>query len=328
MPETSDRTTSRPPVYGLYGETSPSQHPIFDAEVMHSESIAARSQQLGWEIRPHRHAHLMQFLHIEVGQVDLTLEQQRHTLRGPALIVVPAGVVHGFAFEPGTQGWVSSVTPGHLEALAARQPGWWNRVAQAGLWPLGEELAPLRQASEHLQRLHAQSCAGRHLALDAAWMQLIWRLGCTEARHNLLLGADRPDDPTADRPSGGSRLRSRFHLQRYRDWVELNFRRQPRLEDAAQVLGITPTQLNRICRERLGCTALALLQQRTVQEACRDLRFTLLSVQQIGWDLGFADAAYFSRFFRRHTGRSPRRWRDEVQSGQPWPPTLSASRSP
>lgn len=80
------------------------------------------------------------------------------------------------------------------------------------------------------------------------------------------------------------------------------------------MLGITATQLNRICREQLGCTALELLHQRAVQEAARDLRFTMLSVQQIAWDLGFADAAYFSRFFRRYTGRSPRQWRDEIQS--------------
>jgi AraC family transcriptional activator of pobA len=34
-----------------------------------------------------------------------------------------------------------------------------------------------------------------------------------------------------------------------------------------------------------------------------------MTVNQIAWSVGFEDAAYFSRFFTRHAGQSPRRFR-------------------
>jgi len=252
-------------------------------------------------------------LYMVDGRVDVVIEQARHRLHGPALIVVPPGVVHGFTFEPGMQGWVHSVTPEHLEHLCARETGWWQRLARPGLWRLDTDLPALTAACEQLRRAQESGGTGRHLVMDAALMQLIWALGCSDEQHNALQVEASTTPLPDDTHRAGSGLRGRFHLQRYRDWIEQHFREQPSVEDAASVLGITATQLNRICREQLGCTALELLHQRAVQEAARDLRFTMLSVQQIAWDLGFADAAYFSRFFRRYTGRSPRQWRDEIQ---------------
>jgi AraC family transcriptional activator of pobA len=39
-----------------------------------------------------------------------------------------------------------------------------------------------------------------------------------------------------------------------------------------------------------------------------------MSVKQIGLGLGFADPAYFTRFFQRETGQSPTAWRQMAQS--------------
>jgi AraC family transcriptional activator of pobA len=74
-------------------------------------------------------------------------------------------------------------------------------------------------------------------------------------------------------------------------------------------LGITTTQLNRLCRRHLRCSALDVLHQRLLLEAKRELRYTALQVRQISDGLGFSDPAYFTRFFRRLAGRSPQEWR-------------------
>jgi AraC family transcriptional activator of pobA len=39
------------------------------------------------------------------------------------------------------------------------------------------------------------------------------------------------------------------------------------------------------------------------------LVFTFDSAQEIGYRLGFTDPAYFSRFFLRQVGQTPRSWR-------------------
>jgi AraC family transcriptional activator of pobA len=52
-----------------------------------------------------------------------------------------------------------------------------------------------------------------------------------------------------------------------------------------------------------------LIAGRLIEEAKRQLIFTASSVQAIALGLGFSDAAYFNRFFRRHAGNSPQAWR-------------------
>ena len=71
-------------------------------------------------------------------------------------------------------------------------------------------------------------------------------------------------------------------MQRFRAWVEQRFRSQPALAALAHELGITPTQLNRVCHQVLGHSALGVLRGRLVLEAQRDLAFTTQSVKQIG----------------------------------------------
>ena len=44
-------------------------------------------------------------------------------------------------------------------------------------------------------------------------------------------------------------------------------------------------------------------------EARRALLYSNLSVAEIGYAVGFADPAYFTRFFTRHEGQSPLRYR-------------------
>jgi AraC family transcriptional activator of pobA len=65
-----------------------------------------------------------------------------------------------------------------------------------------------------------------------------------------------------------------------------------------------------VCREVLRTSALGAVHERLLLEAKRDLAYAQLSVKEIALTLGFADAAYFTRFFTRHTGLSPRRFRD------------------
>ncbi|MGQ3468071.1 helix-turn-helix domain-containing protein, partial [Xanthomonas campestris] len=77
---------------------------------------------------------------------------------------------------------------------------------------------------------------------------------------------------------------------------------------AAQV-GLTPGHLNAVCQRLANASALQLLQRRLMLEAGRSLRYTSMSVQQVAADLGFFDAAYFSRFFARHAGCSPSHFR-------------------
>lgn len=54
---------------------------------------------------------------------------------------------------------------------------------------------------------------------------------------------------------------------------------------------------------------LAVIQERIILEAKRLLMYTGKSAKEIAFYLGFEDAAYFSNFFKRHTGQTPQDFR-------------------
>ncbi len=56
---------------------------------------------------------------------------------------------------------------------------------------------------------------------------------------------------------------------------------------------------------------LALLHGRLLAEAQRQLLYSDRTAAEIAFDLGFSEAAYFSRMFRKATGRPPAAWRAE-----------------
>ena len=78
----------------------------------------------------------------------------------------------------------------------------------------------------------------------------------------------------------------------------------PATRRSSAVMGTRSTDVMRDTEELIA----ELIAGKLVEEAKRQLVFTLGSVQEIGFRLGFADPAYFSRFFFKYTGETPRVW--------------------
>jgi AraC family transcriptional activator of pobA len=72
---------------------------------------------------------------------------------------------------------------------------------------------------------------------------------------------------------------------------------------------MTPERLNRLTRAETGQSALDIVHARLAREACRRLTYIAAPVSKLAFELGFKDPAYFCRFFKRHTGASPRDYR-------------------
>lgn len=285
------------PNYALYGEADRR----LDFGWLHCESVAERSGLYDWEIQPHRHDALFQILHIRHGQVRLTSEGRRHDLRGPCVVTVPALVAHGFNFSAGTEGTVLTVQAQHLHHLLRGEPALADLWRQLHHTALGVQAAAVvDDAMAALLREQASTARWRTLGVDLALQRLLLVLG----RH--LADAAAPAQATSHRALA--------HVRRFQALVDAGFRQALSVTAAAEQLGITATQLNRVCQQVLGLSALAVIQQRIVLEAQRELAYTQLSIKHIGLGLGFADAPYFTRFFVRHTNLTPSDWRAQQQA--------------
>lgn len=291
--EASSRPASVPAFY-LYGESL--QPP--DERLIHIETIAARSRLHDWVIRPHRHRDLHQVLLIERGQVEARLDARAAQLRAPAAILVPPGAVHSFRFQPDTIGVVISFAATLAGELRAVSPGLLEHLERGVATML--DRAALRQTdvralAEMLLREFGRSAPGRRLALRGTLAALLANLQ--------RLMPDVSDGAVA------ISSRDRELVARFREQVEQRFRRHSGLAEYAALLQTSESRLRRACLAITGQSPIDLVHLRLLLEAERQLRYTSMSVTQVAYHLGFDDPAYFSRFFTRRMGMSPRAFR-------------------
>ncbi len=277
------------PVFKLYGETSAWPTP----DLIHCESIPERSKLHGWEIKPHRHSDLVQLLYVQAGRATLRVEDVINHVDSPSLQVVPALSVHAFKFSEDIQGHVLSLAQPLAEQLGASLNG--PVLTTAACYPIGAGHAYLDTLFSAITQEYSQHQPGR----DSMLQSLISVLSIWLSRRNLEL-----------RPPDASPLdRGREYLQVFTRTLEGHFREHLPIERYAATLGISAAHLNAVCRRLSGQSALQMINQRLLLEAKRDLIYTTMTINQVSDSLGFSEPAYFSRFFKRGTGQSPKQFR-------------------
>jgi len=110
------------------------------------------------------------------------------------------------------------------------------------------------------------------------------------------------------------RLGAHRLARRFSDLVERHHAEHHDVMDYACRLGVSPRHLNGCVRETTGMTASETIHRRQFLEARRLLSYTDMSVGAVAERLGFADASYFIRFFKRHAGQTPLAWRTGRES--------------
>ena len=273
--------------FTLYGEQSGEVVPEF----LHMERIFDRSGPLDWTIDAHAHPGLVQILLMEEGEALLTSERGRDQVRAPGVFVVPPGAVHAFRFSPGAEGWVFSFAAALLNdpRLAGLCDGL-ALPAEAARWVAlasdGADEQRLRWLLADLDRRIAEG-RGATAAVLAQVMLVLASVGEAVDRAGEI--AQR-SDPSA-------------HLaQRFRALVEIHYRQHWGVADYAAALGTTRATLTRACQAAFGKAPASLCHDRLVLEARRYLAFTGAPVANVAETLGFADPAYFARFFKARTG--------------------------
>jgi AraC family transcriptional activator of pobA len=290
----------RIPAYFLYGE-APRR---VAGPLLHVETIEARSARHHWKIEPHLHHALHQVIFVLRGRGVVLVEGARSQYRPPALVLMPAGAVHGFEFEPRTIGHVVSIAAELLREMMQREPGVAALFAQPATLELQDgalRATDLAQSVRMLAREFSRPEAGDGLALHG-WLEVL--LG-----NMLRLARDLPNP--AD-PLVGQRgeLMSRFG-----ELVERRYRDNHSVTQFADALHVSESRLRNTCLAATGQSPIQLIHARVLLEAKRQLHYTNKSVREIAFALGFDDPAYFTRFFSRLAGVSPRTFRSSGPEG-------------
>ena len=273
-----------------------------DAQV-HYDRLANLAGFFGRNMPIHRHDRFFQVHYVKSGTVRVYLDDQQYVESGPMFFLTPPTVPHSFVTEADSDGHVLTVrqqlvwqlidADPSLAPAGAQLPAACVALAQLGLHDASE----IRRLDFLFEELSAEVEAqrpGHSAALDSLTRLIMISLlrlcanslEATPARHEDL---------------------QIFH--RFNELIERHYREHWALSAYASAIGVTEARLNDVCRRIADLPSKRLVLERVMQEAKRLLLFTGSSANEICYQLGFKDPAYFSRFFQRYAQITPGEYR-------------------
>ena len=106
--------------------------------------------------------------------------------------------------------------------------------------------------------------------------------------------------------------RKRLELAAVKEYLDEHYTEKIALDDLSEHFFINKFYLSKIFKETYGTTVNNYLISKRITRAKQLLRFTDMTVDEIGAAVGMADANYFSRMFRKVEGISPREYRKPI----------------
>ena len=279
-----------------------------DAQI-HYDSLTSLAEFFGRDMSVHRHPRHLQIHFIENGDINFHIDEKAYHVCGPSLFLTPAAVPHSFTTTEGANGHVLTVHQsliwhlfgGTSDKVPAVKLGKGICLSSAHLAERQQAQWKLIQQLWHDIKYEWQSdFPGKERALENYVSLLIIQIGrlSNEQAKSTVVNSDE--------------LRI-FH--KFTNEIESHFREQWLLPNYIQAIGVSESRLNQICQRVSNCSPKKLIRERLLQEIKRMLIFSRLTINEVSYQVGFSDPAYFSRFFKKQTGVSPLNYRKSQDRG-------------
>ena len=210
----------------------------------------------------------------------------------PCLLIVPSNVVHGFQYRAGAEGSVVTISDLYLQDLLRREAEF--RTLFACPRALPHKPDQFDRSLQELSRELSWTAPGHASAVEALLISML--VSAVRLIHEAVV---------LEQPHGAAAAL----VARFREAVEANYRTNTQVECFAQSLGVSAKRLRAACLRAAGTTPLRIIQDRLLVEAKRLMLYSNMTVAETAYYLGFDDPAYFTRFFARGCGASPRSFR-------------------
>lgn len=102
-------------------------------------------------------------------------------------------------------------------------------------------------------------------------------------------------------------------LKKFQSAVNENYLELHEVAEYAALLNISAGYLSEMVKAQSGKPAIKHIHERILLEAKRLLFHTDTSLKEMAYHLGFADASYFNRFFKREAGETPAAFRESIR---------------
>ncbi len=284
-----DLHASAIPTVAFYGDAAEWS----TSALLHSEPLIERTRLHAFRIRPHRHSSLAQLFWLAGGTGTGGFDGARLELAAPCIVVVPELCVHEFEWGRDCDGFALSIASVLVHDLRRQLGGSKAVFAEPAVFDAGGDREYLHTLFSRIDDEY-----GRSLPLKEALLESLVRA--------VAVWIARQERPAR---TAESLSRSAFHFERFTALLEARHREGWTVADYASALGISPAHLNAICRQASGSSALRLIHDRVLLAARRELAYTDKSIADVAASLGFSEPSYFTRFFKRKMGMTPKQFR-------------------
>jgi AraC family transcriptional activator of pobA len=254
------------------------------------------------------HAHGHSFYHLVLftrGGGYHTIDFNRFPVKAGELYFMVPGQVHSWSFEGDVDGFVVNFSDALFQSFLKD-----DQYLDRFHFFSGDTsdqvimLAPpeLEKAIAIMEQLTEEAKDKNVLHLDAVRLQLLLLF-------ILVARSSAPGSSDLEKPQPGQLV-----LQSFRKLLNQYYHQYKLPKDYAAMLYVTPNYLNALCNDLLGKSAGELIRERILLEAKRQLVNHQEGIAGIGYNLGFTDNSYFTKFFKKYTGTTPEDFRREIQS--------------
>lgn len=98
-------------------------------------------------------------------------------------------------------------------------------------------------------------------------------------------------------------------IEKARQYVRENVEKRIMLQDVADYVCISPAYLSSLFKKLYNQNLVDYINQVKMERACQLIREGRYRIYEISYRMGFENAYYFSRVFKRHVGMTPTEYR-------------------
>lgn len=228
------------------------------------------------------------------GRITLATKKEILTLNSGDIAVVPPGVLHCMhSVDENTKKFVISFIC--------------DKRSDRSVWDLYAVLLPFissKSVSIYHERYDACTCLSEIERLGWSQSKILPALKAVELLIGILENSDKKHfDTTEAKNENGS-----YDIQRMMKLdciIGSSYMKELTMKEIASELYISSRQLDRIVRKRYGKTLHKVIMEKRVSVAERMLLTTDMTVEKIGYAVGFSSGAGFYREFVRVYGSTP-----------------------
>ncbi|SKA36166.1 AraC-type DNA-binding protein [Chitinophaga eiseniae] len=242
----------------------------------------------------HRDGHYV-FLVLERGEFLLEIDFSEWHVKAPALCFIMPGQVHRYIRHNNSDGWFffadAGIVGGKYRDIFE------NHLRAQQQFPLTPAHAAFNSMPLLQQVLNAPGHPLKKQVVSSLSEAILALFASEALQHDL-----------SHTPAHNQR---KTITVKFRKLVKKKYREVKQVQQYAQLLHITPLYLNECVKATTGYPASHWIVEEVLLEARRLLYYTRLDARQIAFELGYEDAAYFSRLFKKHTGVTPLAFRTQ-----------------